>query len=119
MATPSHCRGAGRSCMNSVAIRIVHSGLLARIGPAIDIGKCLRANEAKIHELPATTAFSDSNPCVAPEIASTLNISNGITLLAARDSISRGSQIRAEVSTLKNRTGGTALLRTETFLAIS
>ena len=63
MATPSHCIGEGRSCIATVAMSIVHNGLLARIGAAIDIGRCLSAKEAKIHEVPAMIALRNNWPC--------------------------------------------------------
>ena len=118
-ATPTHCSGFGRSCMKTVAIEIVHSGLLARIGAAIDIGKCLRAKDAKIHELPAMIAFENNCPCAVHDSAATLRVSNGIESIDVRDKITNGSQINADVITLKNSTGGTAFSRTDTFLAIS
>ena len=55
MVTPSHWPTLGRSFISSTAMNTVQSGLLARMGAAIDIGKCLSANEAKIQELPAIT----------------------------------------------------------------
>ena len=50
---PTHCHRSGRSLRNRTAMVMVQKGLLARIGAAMDIGRCLSAKDAKIHELPA------------------------------------------------------------------
>jgi hypothetical protein len=71
MVIPPHCHKSGRSLKKKTAIVMVQSGLLARIGAAIDIGRCLRANDAKIQELPAISDFRNNRMCPVPDSDST------------------------------------------------
>ena len=105
--------------MKATAIRMVQNGLLARIGAAIDIGRCFSANVARIQELPAITDFANNSPWSNQLMGSTTSPSNGTQSRATCDRIKSGDQSRAEVRTLKNSTGGTALSRTAAFFAIS
>ena len=41
----------------------VQTGPDARIGETIEIGKCLSAKNAQIHEIPTISDFRTNNPC--------------------------------------------------------
>lgn len=117
--TPAHCPKPGRSPIQTTATKIVNKGLVARIGAATEIGRCFRAYNARIHETPTSRDLMASKPCCCQLMLSTTIDENGIHCGAVCDSSSGPDQMMKAVTTFSSSTGGTALLRTADFLAMS
>jgi hypothetical protein len=47
--------------MNTQAIKIVHNGLVARIGDAIVIGSDFKAKKANVHDAPTRADLANKN----------------------------------------------------------
>ena len=101
--------------MAPTANRIVHTGLVARIGVATEIGRCLSAKKAHDQEAPTIIDLMISRPCSRyPRFQAA---ANDESVIPARTRIN--VHITAPVSTLSRRTGGTALSFTDDFFAMS
>ena len=101
--------------MATTANRIVQTGLVARMGVATEIGRCLSAKKAHDHEVPTITDFRNNNPCSrSPRFQASATDRSAIP-----PSSKMVAQIAAPVSTLSIRTGGTALSLTDVFFAMS
>ena len=62
VAIPIHWIVDGRSPNAITATMAVHSGLVARMGVAMDSGKCFKAKKASVHELPTNADLRNNRP---------------------------------------------------------
>lgn len=103
--------------MKMVATRIVHSGLVARIGDAIVIGKCFSAKKAHVQDAPTKADFANNNACWFVDSGSTNRKSLPTKSGRKYDQMTKGNQMVAPHMQLQSNTGATALSRTDAFFS--
>ena len=102
--------------MKTNANAMVHNGLVARIGAAIEMGKCFSAKNANIQDVPTMADLLNSSKW--SNTSSWTRKSN--RLCACRKLNPNGmDQTTAVMDTFSSNTAGTALLVTAFFLAMS
>src|SRR5215471_16679864 len=109
MATPTISSQAGLSPSTSSAPTSVHAGAVARIGDAMDAGRCLTAKYVATHEHATMQDFNAICPCCLGDSGVTVK-SPGSRCGWARCSSNRVVHKLALTTLARNSTGSTAFL---------
>ena len=119
MIIPIHCWRDKCSPNKRIAPNSVHTGLVARIGPTIVIGRCFNAKNEHIHDAITKQVFKKMRTWVwNPEKGICNNDCEEIPISKYENPIIGANNINC-TSDEKNKTGNTAFLVTDTFLKTS
>src|SRR5579859_6333649 len=105
---PSISSHAGRSARTTSAPTSVQTGTVARIGAAIDTGRCLTAKYEQTHETATTKDFNNRSPCCVQVSGATVRL-DGSAVGASACMVISSSQTDALQTLAKKSTGSTAL----------
>jgi hypothetical protein len=111
VATPAISSPLGRSPSTSSAPINVHTGPVARIGDAIDSGRCFTAKYEHIHDAATMVDLINNSPCCAQLNGSTCMIAGNASGRMLHTAI-KISHTLALHTLAKNKTGSTAFSRT-------